>query len=140
MVIESLKVEKPFKYLWLKTVKGVNLTEHCARCLIGEYDKRINPYTKHFENIPLENSVYYLCGVSAPYVWENNFHLAFRPCKGGKIVYENNGVRVVINDAERIEFDENDIDSSLVKSRITSFKTCRNWQFANKFVKVMSNE
>jgi hypothetical protein len=135
MVIESLKVEMPFKYLWLKTVERVDLTQHCARCLIGQYDKRINANVTDLEDIPLENSVYYLCGDSAPYVWANNFHLAFKPCKGKQVVYENNGIRVVINDAERIEFDENDIDFTLVKSRISSFKTCRNWQFANKFVK-----
>lgn len=135
MVIESLKVEMPFKYLWLKTVEGVDLTQHCARCLIGQYDKRINASVKDLENIPLDNSVYYLCGVSAPYVWANNFHLAFKPCEGKKVVYENNGIHVVIKDAERIEFDENDIDRTLIKSRISSFKTCRNWQFANKFAK-----
>ena len=33
MEINHISVNANFKYLWLKTVKGVDLEQHCARCL-----------------------------------------------------------------------------------------------------------
>ena len=60
MIIKKLKVEKPFMYIWLKTVKNVDLSKHCARCLIGEYDNRINNKIHLLNNIILEdNNIYF---------------------------------------------------------------------------------
>lgn len=67
MEINHISVNANFKYLWLKTVKGVDLEQHCARCLKGEYDKRISPAMKEGRGIALEDSVYYLCGVAQPF-------------------------------------------------------------------------
>jgi hypothetical protein len=134
MIIREIKVESAFKYLWLKTVKDVDLSQHCARCLIGEYDNRINSNTKEEQDIELNNGyIYYLCGVAYPYKWENNFHLAFRYKKGGMIDYYSNGIHVVIEDAEALPIDEkynNPLDKHI---KIKAFYTCRNWQFANYF-------
>ena len=41
MKITNLTINANFRYLWLKTVRDVDLTQHCARSLVGEYDKRI---------------------------------------------------------------------------------------------------
>lgn len=102
MKIVELNVNSSFSYLWLKTVKDVDLSQHCARCLIGEYDKRISPRKEHIENIELENSIYYLCGVSKPYVWNNNFHLAFEPCEGSTIQINDKGISVIIEGAKQL--------------------------------------
>ena len=81
--LRHLHVNAPFRYLWLKYVSGVNLSVHCARCLLGEYDPRISARVKELHEQPLRPSpYYYLCGVSKPYVWSRNFHLAFREKEG----------------------------------------------------------
>ena len=133
ITIESMKVTKPFRYLWLKGVTGVTLSAHCAQSLKGSYDKRVSAFTKQLHNVELSEEVYYLCGVSAPYVWKNNFHLAFRHKQGGQIKYESNGIAVAIRNAERIEFSEYDIDPTHPKAGMAAYKTCRNWQFAHWF-------
>ena len=134
MIIKSIEVDGTFKYLWLKTVKDVDLSQHCARCLIGDYDNRINKDVKEKHNIELDyRYVYYLCGVSLPYKWENNFHLAFRYKKGGMIDYYSNGIHVVIEDAEMLPIDEKYNNTHDKNYRVKAYCTCRNWQFANYF-------
>lgn len=130
MKIIKLTVSKPFKYLWLKTVNDVNLDVHCARCLIGEYDKRISPSTTQANDLELKNSVYYLCGVSRPYVWSNNFHLAFAPSKGDLIEVDYNGIHVIVQDAKQLPILASNIDPSNPHSSQKAYSTCRNWQFA----------
>lgn len=133
MIIKSIEVEGTFKYLWLKSVRDVDLSRHCARCLIGDYDSRINNRMTEAHDIELDGDVYYLCGVSQPYRWENNFHLAFRRKDGSAIEYSSNGVTVRIEGAERLPIDakyNNPADSHYM---MKSYCTCRNWQFANYF-------
>lgn len=133
MKIKEIQVNAHFRYLWLKDIKDVDLTQHCAKCLIGNYDSRINSKLVHIENIELPEKIYYLCGVSAPYVWENNFHLAFKEKQGSEIYVERNGVKVCIENAEEIKFSIKDVNNLLPESSKKAFFTCRNWQFANKF-------
>lgn len=132
MIIKEMRVDNTFKYLWLKTVKDVDLSQHCARCLIGDYDRRINSGTSEAHDIELnDGDIYYLCGVAFPYNWNNNFHLAFRHKDGGTIEYSHNGVSVVIENAERLPIDakyNNPFDRHF---KTKSYYTCRNWQFAN---------
>ena len=129
--IKSMTVTKPFKYLWLKSVRGVNLDQHCAKCINGQYDKRLGAHVRQLKDESLTENMYYLCGVALPFKWANNFHLAFRHKEGSVLTYESNGVAVVIENAERILFSEADIDWTLPQSRNKAFSTCRNWQFAN---------
>ena len=131
ITIKTLSVTKPFRYLWLKSVEGVNLDVHCAKSLIGQYDKRIGNTVIEVHDVYLTQNVYYLCGVSMPYKWANNFHLAFRHKPGVILKYEDNGISVTIQNAERIEFSENDVDWSLPQAKKREYHTCRNWQFAN---------
>jgi hypothetical protein len=135
MRIKTLEVSAPFKYLWLKHVTGVDLSVHCARCLKGRYSKAVNAETKFAENIELGEGVWYLCGVSAPYRWGNNFHLAACHCPGGSVEVERNGVRVVLEDAELLPISPGFIDSSDPNAGRREFATCRNWQFANWLAK-----
>lgn len=137
--IKSMTVSKPFRYLWLKSVEGVDLSQHCAKCIIGEYDDRVSARVRQLDDVTLTESVYYLCGVALPYKWENNFHLAFRHKEGSTLTYESNGVAVVIENAERIFFSGLDIDTSLPQAHKKAFCTCRNWQFANWLEKFDSN-
>lgn len=133
MNIKTLKINSNFRYLWLKTVKDVDLSVHCAKCLIGEYDPRIKSSISSLENIELEDSIYYLCGVAYPFVWANNFHLAFRPCEGKNIEYSSNGISIEIENAEMLPISTEFIDQDNPKARFRSYYTCRNWQFANYF-------
>ena len=139
MEINHISVNANFKYLWLKTVKGVDLEQHCARCLKGEYDKRISPAMKEGRGIALEDSVYYLCGVAQPFKWEKNFHLAFMPQPGSTIHYESNGITVEIEGAVQLPICTDNIDQSHPKARLKSYHTCRNLQFANWFQTHLKN-
>lgn len=118
-------------YIWLKNVQGINLRNHCAKCLVGHYSKDVNKYTKHIKDLHLHDGVWYLCGVSIPYNWNNNFHLAFEYCKGSSIEYSNNGISVLIRNAKRLPISEKYIDHNDPNSNRKEFYTCRNWQFAH---------
>lgn len=131
--IRSIKVTGHFKYLWLKTVVDVNLNVHCARCLIGEYDERISARMSEAADIELPNAPYhYLCGVTTPYVWAENFHLAFVEKEGATLDVERHGIHIIIDGAEELPFSEADIDQSDPHARAYAYRTCRNWQFAHK--------
>lgn len=133
MIIRSIMVKGDFKYLWLKSVEDVDLSKHCARCLSGVYDDRVNAKLKEAHDLELDGDVYYLCGVSRPYKWENNFHLAFRRKNSSNIECSDNGVSVVIEGAERLPIDDKYNNPSDSHYRTESYSTCRNWQFANYF-------
>lgn len=138
MEIMKMTVDSKFRYLWLKTVDRVLLSCHCAKCLVGEYDKNINNNVKHIENLKLDNKVYYLCGVASPYKWENNFHLAFKPQEGSFINYSSNGITIQIKDAIQLPISEKYIDISNKRACEKPFYSCRNWQFAHYFKKYIS--
>ena len=133
MKITNLTINANFRYLWLKTVRDVDLTQHCARSLVGEYDKRISPTKRVICDIDLQDSVYYLCGVAFPFNWSKNFHLAFMPSPGKSIHYESNGITVDIEDAERLPISQDYVDMSYPKARLKAYHTCRNYQFAHWF-------
>lgn len=138
MKINHIKVNSPFRYIWLKYIVDHDLNTHCASSLIGEYSKRISAKTVEGYNLTLDehpHRVMYLCGVAYPFVWGNNFHLAFRYKKGEILRYSDNGIEVEIQNAERIYFSEKDIDTTHKKAKFKSYNTCRNWQFANWLAK-----
>ena len=130
MKIKRLQVLSSFSYLWLKHVTGYDISQHCARCLLGEYDERISPQQPLTENLVLTDGIYYLCGVAKPYNWYRNFHLAFMPKTGSVIDYSCNGISVLIQDAVAFEISPRFIDHSDVHAQTKAFYTCRNWQFA----------
>ncbi|HSV47458.1 MAG TPA: hypothetical protein VLJ58_16835 [Ramlibacter sp.] len=69
-----------FRYWWLKHVEGFDLTQHCARCLVGRYDKRVTRDMVLGVPIELESRLVYLCGVSPRYA--TNFHAAVEHAPG----------------------------------------------------------
>lgn len=83
-VIEYMNITKPFKYIWLRYITGIDFENHCAKTFRGTYSKKVTKEPEQKEIALDERDLtkcryqfYYLCGVSAPYVHENNFHLAF---------------------------------------------------------------
>lgn len=130
MKIKTLVVNAPFQYLWLKNVKDVDLEQHCAKCLIGQYDSRINNKQAEYKDYELMPDIYYLCGVSKPYVWRNNFHLAFKYQQGSRINVTRNNIHIEIEDAVELPINQ---DYIVDHSKGPAYYTCRNWQFANYF-------
>lgn len=131
MRIKFMYVENSFKYLWLKEVTGVDLMQHCARCLLGDYIESINTTQKEFYDIELSNNIHYLCGVAFPFNYDNNFHLAFRPKEDSFVYYTSNGITIEIEGAERLPISLEHINPLHPKAKFKSYNTCRNWQFAN---------
>lgn len=124
---------KGFRYLWLKQVTGFNPKVHCARCLNGEYSKDFSPRMPVNSVLSLdyqENDVLYFCGVSIPYKWENNLHLAGIVSNGEQSeVIAYNGDILTINGLKKIDFDD-----AVAKAKYPNlgreYLTCRNFQFA----------
>lgn len=129
--IQHMRNEGSFKYLWLKYVTDVRLDVHCAKCLVGEYSKMLYPKLSQILHLSLNEhnaKWYYLCGVSSPYRWENNFHLAFRYAKGKTFAVRRNGIYINILDAEEIIIRPTTGPQPYIAMK--PYNTCRNWQFA----------
>lgn len=135
MKILELDVQSRFAYLWLKEVIDVDLSQHCAKSLIGSYNTNINASIKHIENLEISDKVHYLCGVAVPYKWNNNFHLAFKYSPGNILDYVSNGIHVMIQDAEMLPISPDYIDPHDPNIKKKTYRTCRNWQFAHYFAK-----
>lgn len=134
--IELFQANRPYKFLWLKYVFGVNLNVHCARCLLGDYDPHFGGGVRNIRNLELHNApVYYLCGVAEDRIWSHNLHVAFVPAMGKTIEIDNDFCRLRIINAERLAINKKYIDWSDPNSRKRDFNTCRNWQFASMFAK-----
>ena len=138
IAIRALKVSTPFSYLWLTHVTGVNLAVHCSHCLPGEYDTRIKANLTEVPNITLPDTPYhYLCGVSRPYVWSSNFHLAFREKEGSLLTIQRNGIYIELENAEEEKFSMADAAPNAPHYRSKNYRTSRHWQFAYKISKLL---
>ncbi|GAB7140535.1 hypothetical protein RsTz2092_04840 [Deferribacterales bacterium RsTz2092] len=132
MIKSSRTQLENFWFMWGKSVIGFDSRVHCAKCLIGDYDRQLtkNMKTNHWFDISLtEGSFFYICGVSTPYIWKNNAHLPV-VVKGGAMASLKlyNGDILVVDGAEQLPFD----DSVAVKKYShlgKKFTTCRNFQF-----------
>lgn len=138
--------EISMRHLWMKYVFGVNLDFHCINSLLGIRSEIVKPsILGSSDEIELAEAFppyYYICGVSVPYVWSNNFHLAFTHAPGKLLEYrsdrEGAGFEWVVANAERVEVSESMIDRSHPWATESKFRTCRNWQFAhfvNSYIK-----
>ena len=134
MKIERINITGSYRHFWFKTVQRVDLSKHCSYCLIGRYDRRI-PIFGEVRDLELKDAVYYMCGVSLPYVWAKNFHLAFMPKEGETLHLCEKGVDLIVQDAIPLPIDESYIDPSDPNASKNAFRTCRNWQFAHYFAK-----
>lgn len=129
--IRIFETRQRFRYLWAKYVTGINLNVHCARCLLGDYSKKVAP-DKCIINAVFDehqSKYYYICGVSTPYVWANNFHVAFEFCPNNILDYDDGNTHIVIENAKQIPIIAQSYRDTKVYNN-KSFTTCRNWQFA----------
>ena len=133
-IIKTFKTEETFSYLWLKYVTGFNLEQHCARCLLGEYSSafQFGRQTTALHNEELNEHAaryYYLCGVTKPYRWIKNLHVAFEYAEGEALEYKDDKTYILIENARQIPI-------VAQKQYMTShgenpsYNTCRNWRFA----------
>jgi hypothetical protein len=115
-----------WEYLWLKSVRDIDLSHHCAKCLIGEYIK--------YESVrELENITHYLCGVYKGWNYNKNLHVAFTFQKDSIMTVQEKNVVLVVENAIRIDIkplQKNEINSP--EGNRKEFYSCRNWQFANQ--------
>jgi hypothetical protein len=121
-------------YFWGKHVHGFDNTKHCARCLIGPYEKSISknmPLNADIE-ISFNGKAFYLCGVAKPYRWEHNFHLALISGTDTLIEKTYNDFTVIVEGVRKFEF--SDEKAAISYSYYgNEFKTCRNFQFGVSF-------
>jgi hypothetical protein len=122
-----------FSYFWGKWVVGFDDSQHCAKCLVGSYEKMINKELEGGDQLDLpcsQGAILYLCGVSRPYRYQNNFHLVLEACEGESVrkrLY--NGMEFEVQGAKALSFD-GAAAKRLFPAKGKSFLTCRNFQFA----------
>jgi len=121
-----------FAYFWLKRINGFNPAVHCAKCLNGVYESgfgRSMPTNKPVLVNAEAGELFYLCGVSTPYRWEHNAHLALIAEEGATVWFETyRGDVITIKNAKAIPFDDK-AAKRLFPNRGAAFLTCRNFQF-----------
>jgi hypothetical protein len=129
-----------WRYLWAKTVTAFDPAVHCARCLIGDYEKTFSIRTPVNTVLELRRhatgTVIYFCGVSAPYRWGNNMHLAVRST--GDLVDTAqtefyNGDRLIVRGARQLSFDDQ-VARLRYPTLGAEYLTCRNFQFGAAFL------
>lgn len=132
VVLDYVHLKQEYKYLWLRYINGVDLTQHCARTFIGRYDERFHGFLSDIRNVELQEARwYYLCGVDSHGQWARNLHLAFVASAGSEINLDNSLIECRIVNARQIHFDNSYIDWSLPQAKKKEFNTCRNWWFSN---------
>lgn len=132
--------EQAYRFFWLMRIAEVDLREHCQRCLIGY--KSMVVRTRYFfgRQSPFEikdtelewspSGKYYMCGVTMPYVWKRNFHLAFGYRPGGIVRKTWPGIVVELADAEEYYVKQEYMDPTHPRFIEQAYRTCRNAQFA----------
>lgn len=126
-----------WRYLWAKHVTGFDSAHHCAKCLRGHYETRFGLTAPLGARIALtgykHGDLIYFCGVSKPYVWEHNLHLAVRVQTGGVAgVVAVNGDRIHIDGAVPVRFDDRAALAAF-PDKGKDFLTCRNFQAGADF-------
>jgi hypothetical protein len=123
-----------FMYFWAKHARGFDNTKHCARCLPGSYEKSFSkdmPLNVVLD-VTFREKAFYICGVSKPYRWGNNFHLALVPGTGTVIRKTYNGINVIAEGAEEFVFN-GEAAAAKYPQYGGEFLTCRNFQFGVSF-------
>lgn len=139
--IEYFRTDRLYRFLWLKSVNDINLSVHCANCLIGSYNPNFGSMKREVGRVVLDDArAYYLCGVSADRKWSHNLHVAFTFCEGSSFTIEDEFCQMLVTNARRLDISTKYIDWSLPQAKVAAFNTCRNWQFANMLAKgLMAN-
>lgn len=143
--IVKYETTEQFKYLWLKYVRAFNLLVHCARCLVGEYSTRVHPDRSRIDGpVCLDEfppaPYYYLCGVTTPYRYADNLHLAFIQADGEVLEYNDGRTVIVIQNARRIDIPALQSYDLETYGHLAEYNTCRNWRFAYSIVHKIRQE
>lgn len=131
-----------YKYFWAKWVTGFDPRDHCAKCLVGEWERRINPNIISPARVELDHrpgEILYICGVAEPYNWWKNFHLVVLTGSGVATRRMSNGMVVTVQGGTEIPFGP-EAAKELYPRKGRKFLSCRNFQFgASKFGFVPTN-
>jgi len=123
----QLKNDSSWMYFWIKTIESVNIDNHCAKSFLGKYLEG--------NKIETESKDVYICGVSKPFNYYKNLHIALKYKKGSILTINENEVIILIEDAERIKIKSLKKDESIfANADKKSFYSCRNWQYANQLL------
>jgi len=142
----SLRVESlndallGWRYFWAKKVGAINPRVHCARCLVGSYERNIGVTMAVNQDIRLTGynvgDILYVCGVAAPHRWANNLHVAVHvtgESKDTARVTAYTGDRINLIGATQIAFDDT-VAARDYGHLSASYLTCRNFQFGVQMV------
>ena len=131
----TLHRDDNFSSIWLKGVRAVDLNTHCITTFIGSrykvIDRKLPVQTFSIEPAVGEEALY-LCGVTYPYRWADNAHLAIRPNPDAQWHGDAHvpGLRVTMLGAEPIfGWGESDVDPNHPMFGDRLYRTCRNLQF-----------
>lgn len=132
-----------FRYLWLKEVKAFNPEFHCAMSLVGSYNKSFSPKMPANTEIEAdypEGALLYFCGVTTPYKWNDNFHLAGSVKSGESLsITTHLGDELIVKGLELIYFDDKAARRNH-PNLSAKFLTCRNFQFGSQVLERTPNE
>jgi hypothetical protein len=135
-----------FRYWWLKYIRGFNRDEHCARCFVGPYSKRVRRDMPTGQVVTLDEhddwSHVYLCGVAMRGGWKNNFHLALRPAAPGEaapriVAPTYNGFTVAVEGAVQLAIPP--LPPGF-RGLDAHFTTCRNFQFGVAYLEAPAGD
>ena len=134
-ILSDRSVFQGWKYFWAKNVRGFDPSVHCARCLIGSYEKKIGTRAPVNTEVDLINhnvgDLLYVCGVAQPYKWANNFHMACRVTGSMQDVAADlmaGGDAFIVRGAAKVPFDAETAQRQFA-GRGKDYLTCRNFQF-----------
>jgi hypothetical protein len=121
-----------FGSFWAKNVIGFDHTHHCIECLIGDRIEQVNKRLPVNTDVDIgygDGDIIYVCGVTYPYRWRNNFHLPVIGKQGAVAQKATwNGSLIEIYDAVEMPFDDSKA-VKLYKDLGRIYTTCRNFQF-----------
>lgn len=133
----TLEIKKKCAFFWLRAIRNARIDKCCAKCFISDSFHEVYDRTRfkdkafvELDIIPNERvKAYYLCGLSNGFKYDENTHVAFVPCEGQNISIDNDKIRLVINDARQIDFEnyKPNPEGEFTEEQ----RTCRNWIFAN---------
>lgn len=130
--------ERSFLYLWAKSVRGFDESQHCQSCLVGGWKKSWSNDANFYDPPFFLRGQYrgrdpfiYLCGVTHGYRWAENLHIAARVEPGAEIVHEDPRIHVIIRGAVQVPIPP--LPEGVRYPR--QFATCRNFQFGYHYLR-----
>lgn len=123
-----------WRFLWCKSAEAFDPRQHCAKCLKGRYETRFGLDMPADDMVDLDHgpgALLYFCGVSKPYRWDRNLHLAVRVTGDPQDIASAtawNGDKVTIAGAEEVPFNDEAARAGY-PALGAAFLTCRNFQF-----------